>query len=40
MSFSSDVKNEIINQSGMTKKQRIALLSGMLCAMVTRAAAH
>lgn len=31
MSFSSDVKNEIINQSGMTKKQRIALLSGMLC---------
>lgn len=31
MSFSSDVKNEIINQSGMTKKQRIAELLGMLC---------
>ncbi len=31
MSFSSDVKNEIINQSGMTKRQRIARLLGMLC---------
>ncbi len=31
MSFSSDVKNEIINQTEMTKRQRIARLLGMLC---------
>lgn len=31
MSFSSDVKTEIINQTGMIKKQRIARLLGMIC---------
>ena len=31
MSFSSDVKNEIINQKEKTKKQRIAMLAGLLC---------
>ena len=31
MSFSSDVKNEIINQREKTKKQRIAMLAGLLC---------
>lgn len=31
MSFSADVKNEIINQTEMTKRQRIARLLGMLC---------
>ena len=31
MSFSSDVKNEIIKQTEMTKRQRIARLLGMIC---------
>ena len=31
MSFSSDVKNEIVNQNERTKKQRIAMLAGLLC---------
>ena len=31
MSFSLDVKNEIISQKGITKKQRMARLLGILC---------
>lgn len=31
MSFSSEVKNEIMSQTEMTKRQRIARLIGMLC---------
>ena len=31
MSFSSEIKNEIMSQKGITKRQRIARLLGMLC---------